>query len=350
MKLLTASICLLTITGCASDLPYSIAIGDPGNGGSGAAREHCVLRLNNIAKQIAEEYSSSNWTIRTLQLQLEKRLHEGIQSLDQCTDDNGLSVQTKHFPPIEEVAKKWLTSYAVDATDPDQELDRFREYVRSAKLVQQLAEHQLLPDQDPRNTYRLVEQSAMRQSQWCGTISIPHTAQAQQNPAATGGDASCLNAQSLYYVTASPVDLYDQLLSDMTQTEATGTPRNQRYVVLGYELPWDEDRTLVRYGVTFYFKHTLPESGLPSTDTAAQVHLIGYDLVYANEADPEPLIEPVTAKTPERSNETLLPWQDNPWRITGYPFSLVIGLKNAAFELAKSPSVPSRGSLSGETA
>ncbi|MEC4890037.1 MAG: hypothetical protein RI101_08245 [Nitrospira sp.] len=337
MKLIATMICLLIFTGCASSLPYSIAIDDPNPDAGDAGRAHCVLRLNEVVKQVAGTYASSNWTVRTLQDRFEHRLHEATQALQQCTDDKGRSVQATHFPPIEEVAKKWLTAYAVDATDPDQELDRFREYVRSAILVQQLAERQLLPDQDPRNTYRLVEQSAMRQSQWCGTLSIPLTAHPQQNLAATGGDASCLAAQSLYHVVTSPTDLYDRLLSDMTQAEAASTPRNQRYLVLGYELPWDEDRTLVRYGVTFYFQHTLTESGQPSTGTAARARLIGYDLVYANEADPKPLVEPVTAASPERSTENLLPWQDNPWRITGYPFSLVIGLKNAAFELAKIP-------------
>lgn len=327
MKRLLATICLLTLTGCAAELPYSIAIGDPSASGQGAGRAHCVLRLDDIVKTVATDYQSSPIPIRSLQIQIEKSLAEHTQALGGCTH--------RTPPPIEEVAKKWLTSYAVDATDPDQELDRFREYVRSAKLVQQLAQRQLLPDQDPRNTYRLVEQSAMRQSQWCGPLPLAHTAQPQPTAAATGEDSSCLNAQSLYHVTTSPTDLYDQLLSDMTQAEAASTPRSQRYIVLGYELPWDEDRTLVRYGVTFYFKHIPPESNLPSTGTAAR--LIGYDLVYANEASPKPLLEPVTTARPEQSPEKLSPWQDNPWRITGYPFSLVIGLKNAAFELVKIP-------------
>lgn len=339
MKRLLAAICLLMLTGCAAELPYSIAIDDPSASGQGAGREHCVLRLNDIVKQAAGEYASSNWTVRTLQAQLEQRLHEGTQSLEHCTDDKGRAMQVARFPALEDIAKKWLTSYALDATDPDQELDRLREYVRSAKLVQQLAQRQLLPDQDPRNTSPLVEQGSMRQSQWCGLHSLARTAPPQPQPSAapTGEEASCLKAHSLYHVTTAPADLYDRLLAGITTTEATDTQRNQRYIVLGYELPWDEDRTLVRYGVTFYFTHTLPVAGAPAANPAAPVRLIGYDLVYANEASPEPLLEPVTAEKPERSPENLSPWQDNPWRITGYPFSLVIGLKNAAFELVKIP-------------
>ena len=219
MKRLLATICLLTLTGCAAELPYSIAIGDPSASGQGAGRAHCVLRLDDIVKTVATDYQSSPIPIRSLQIQIEKSLAEHTQALGGCTH--------RTPPPIEEVAKKWLTSYAVDATDPDQELDRFREYVRSAKLVQQLAQRQLLPDQDPRNTYRLVEQSAMRQSQWCGPLPLAHTAQPQPTAAATGEDSSCLNAQSLYHVTTSPTDLYDQLLSDMTQAEAASTPRSR---------------------------------------------------------------------------------------------------------------------------
>lgn len=360
MKRITATICLLMATGCASDLPYSIAIGDPSDDKTGAGRHQCVLRLDDIVKQVADEYPSSNWTVRTLQEKLEKRLHEGTQSLEQCADDKGRSVPIKHFPPLEDVAKKWLTSYALDATDPDQELDRLREYLRSAQSAQQLAKRQLLPDEDPENTYDLVEKTSMRQSQWCGTltplISKPLTlpfmsiatqaATPQQGQAPvpreetadkTSLDTSCLKARSLYHIRTIPENLYGQLLSEITQVEAHGTQRNQRYLVLGYELPWDEDRTLVRYGITFYFIQTMPEAGMASPDKASPLRLIGYDLVYANEAGPEPLIEAVTAERPERSKETLLPWQDNPWRITGYPFSLVIGLKNAVFELAKIP-------------
>ena len=360
MKLLTTTICILTLAGCASDLPYSIAIGDPTNSGSGVGREQCVLRLDNIVKQVAEEFSSSQWTVRSLQIHLEKRLHESTQTLEHCADSNGHPVQLKDAPPIEEVAKKWLTSYALDATDPDQELDRFREYVRSARLVQQLAGRPLLPDEDPRNTYDLVEKTSMRQSQWCGTLTplitkpltlpfLSPAAQTEQPPqtAAPGGteptvkqsgeEVSCLKARSLYHVSSTPADLFEQLLSEITQVEAKGTQRNQRYFVLGYEIPWDKDRTLVRYGVTFYFRQTVPENGSPTSDNASPVQLMGYDLTYADEATPAPLTGHVAGAPSTRPEATLSPWQDNPWAITGYPFSLVIGLKNAAFEIAKVP-------------
>ena len=33
--------------------------------------------------------------------------------------------------------------------------------------------------------------------------------------------------------------------------------RDVRFFVLGYEIPWDEDDTLIRYGMRFYFLDTL---------------------------------------------------------------------------------------------
>ena len=176
---------------------------------------------------------------------------------------------------------------------------------------------------------------------------------------------TCSKERSLYHVQAKLMapaspgetsqDLYKHLLADIVQVEATGT-RNQRYLMLGYEIPWDEDRTVVRYGVTFYFKQTGPENGEPLSQDKHPMKLIGYDLVYANEATPEPFIgqatgvsEQVTDEFAERpeKEEYQHPWMKNPWRITGYPFSLVIGLKNAAFEIAKLPFSTVAGLLFG---
>ena len=161
----------------------------------------------------------------------------------------------------------------------------------------------------------------------------------------------CSKERSLYHVQAkltapekgeTTEDLYKHLLADIVQVETTGT-RNQRYLMLGYEIPWDEDRTVVRYGVTFYFKQKGPENGEPLPKEKHPI-LIGYDLVYANEATPAPFIaqangisKQVTGEFQKQTEKKEFPWKSNPWAITGYPFSLVIGLKNAAFEIAKLP-------------
>jgi len=376
---------VLTLAGCASDLPYSIAIGDPpGESASQVDQKACVLRLDNIVEKIASDYSSSKSTVRSLQIQFEKKLHEatGTRALGHCNDGNGNPMQHDEYPPIEEVAKKWLTSYAMDTTNPDQGLDRFREYLRSAQLVQHLATQQLLPDEDTRNTYFLVENIRRRQSQRCGDltpqiakplslpfVSSPTQTDPSQQPQmqartkesakdATEG-SSCLSARSLYHVQTvlmardqpKITNLYTYLLDEIVRQERPNpAQRNQRYFMLGYEIPWDADRTLVRYGVTFYFRQTAPEIDESASESQPQVQLIGYDLIYANEATPAPFVALGTDGIPNRSKEEPSPWQENPWRITGYPFSLVIGLKNAAFEIAKLPFSTIAGLLFGRDA
>ena len=394
MRIIATTICALTLGGCASNLPYSIAIGDPSESTGRVGQKDCVLRLDDIVEKIASDYSSSKSTVRSLQIQFEKKLHEDTQALEHCNDGNGNPVQPDDYPPIEEVAKKWLTTYALDTTNPDQGLDRFREYLRSAQLVQHLANQQLLPDEDTRNTYFLVENIRRRQSQWCGDltpqitkplslpfVSSPAQTDPNQQPQmqarteesaqdATEG-SSCLSARSLYHVQTvlmardqpKLTNLYTYLLDEIVRQERPHpAQRNQRYFMLGYEIPWDADRTLVRYGVTFYFRQAAPEidestyykQAAPAIDESANsqppVQLIGYDLIYANEATPAPFVELGTDGTTNRSKEGPSPWQENPWRITGYPFSLVIGLKNAAFEIAKLPFSTIAGLLFGRDA
>jgi hypothetical protein len=372
MKIAPIAICALTLAGCASSLPYSIAIGNPSKDEIGPGHKECVLRLDDIVKKVTEDYLSSKSTVRSLQIEFEKKLHEGTQALEHCKDGHGNPIQPDAYPPIEEVAKKWLTSYALDATNPDQGLDRFREYVRSARLVQYLASQQLLPDEDARNTYFLVENIRRRQSQWCGDLTLQITKplslpfissspqiepRTEESAKDTTEGSSCLSARSLYHVQTvlttrdrqGETDLYTSLLDEIVQVEMKGTLRNQRYLMLGYEIPWDAARTLVRYGVTFYFKQAGPENGEPLSEEKHPVQLIGYDLMYANEATPAPY-EPGTDGTLKRSKEGPSPWQENPWRITGYPFSLVIGLKNAAFEIAKLPFSTIAGLLFGRDA
>ena len=318
MRIVATTICALTLAGCASNLPYSITIGDPSGDKSVVGQEDCVLHLDNIVEKVAEDNLSSKLTIRFLQKQFEEKLSEDTQALKNCNNGNGKSV-------IEEIAKKWLTSYALDATDPDQNIDRFREYLRSAQLVESLAKQPIKPEEIESNW---TQEAIQSQSQWCGTAL-----------------SFCDEKRSLYHVqsvlTASPnpgetaKDLYKHLLSDIVQVEKAGTQRNQRYFVLGYEIPWDKERTLVRYGVTFYFWQTETEPDL--------VKLIGYDLTYANEATPAPDTKKISES---------LPWLslDNALRSTGYPFSLVIGLKNAAFEIAKLPFSTIAGLLIGRDA
>lgn len=309
---------VLLLTGCTTPLPYSVAIGDPVGGGH-PDHQTCTLRLDNLAANAAEAFRASASTLRNLQRRLEITLNEQTHTLTHCQDEDGHAIPAKKIPAIEEVASKWLTAYALDATDPDQDIDRLREYLRSAQLVQHLAQRSLLPDEDPAHTYNVIEQPTMRQSQWCGPLEA----------------AACAKARSLYRVVTTPTTLYEDLLKELSPIQEQGTERMRRYFVLGYEFPWDGDKTLVRYGLTFYFRQVGHEPAASGPAGESPVELIGYDLAYANEATPQPLLRTAGTKAPSAASP--LPWADNPWRITGYPFSLVIGLKNAAFELAKLP-------------
>ena len=372
MRIVATTICALMLAGCASELPYTIAIGDP-SGKKGPDHTNCVLRLDKIVKAVADNYSTSKLAdIKSLQVEFEKQLRHGTQTkfgtppgesppsvgppeegpraLENCKDgeqehEKGIFSFFKKddYPFIEEISKKWLTSYALDATDPDQSLDRFREYLRSAQLVQDLAKHQIKPDKDEDNIYRLVEKGLQPQSQWCGD---------------TKTSLLCDDARSLYHVETQLTalafhedglfpNLYKHLLAEIEEVKTNGTQRNRRYFMLGYEIPWDKDRTLVRYGVTFYFGQTAPEVGEAYSEEKHAVQLIGYDLTYANEATPPPLVVRETDRT---SKKTESPWHEHPWRYTGYPFSLVIGLKNAAFEIAKLPFSTIAGLLFGRDA
>ncbi|MDH5667253.1 MAG: hypothetical protein OEY86_04500 [Nitrospira sp.] len=335
----------LAMLGCAGkDLPYSIAIGHPDPNTTPPGKEQCVLRLDDLVREMEQKYKnmSSPLTVRSLQIDFEKDLYgrTGGESrnlwgrvwdwlppthyhkfaddpVTHCMDDKGQPVKQTDYPALQTISKKWLRTYALGATDPDQNLDRFREYLLSAQIVRDLAEHQLFPDENKDDTSAWVEETAMQQSQWCGGA---HSDTLDQS--------SCLKEQSLYHVITSPTNLYDTLLSEVAQVEAAGNQRDQRYFVLSYEIPWDGDRTLVRYGVTFYFTQR------PQKES---VELLGYDLVYANEATPQPLAKPATHMPIKGSEEHDSSWVSEAWHFTGYPFSLVIGLKNAALEVTKIP-------------
>jgi len=353
--------CLLTL-GCGGrNLPYSIAIGNPDPNTTPPGKEQCVLRLDDIVKDISKQYQLSGWTLRELQAEFEQALHNGTRGssgVSNCKDSHGQLVAKEDYPPLEEVSKKWLRTYALDATDPDQSLDRLREYLLSARLVRDLAKQQLFPDEHEDDTSSLVEKTTMQQSQWCGALTtesstslFPFIAQtAQSEPLQTQAEneehalsgspeSSCLKARSLYRVETSLAfdgqgqrDVYETLLHDMVQVEQAATERAHRYHLLSYEIPWDKEHTLVRYGVTFYFKEDGQGHKASVSTSTLPVHLVGYDLTYANEASPKPETQTNTDNTPET------PWSaEELWHYTGRPFSLVIGIKNAAFEVIKLP-------------
>lgn len=368
MRIMVVTICALVLADCASasNLPYSIAIGNPNNHEGGQDGTKCVLHLDRIVHDVAENYSpSQSDNLKSIQAKFEMQLHHSTQTAFGTQDDKNKMAeerkrvarplgeppllegcenarqqhtidsfgffQNDQYPGIEDIAKKWLRAYALDSTDPNHNLDRFREYLRSAQLVQHLTDQALAPDEVTAAGW--VERAKESQSQWCGRV--------------VSKGSFCDEKRSLYHLKAVRIvddgkyadDLYGYILDEIAQAEGKGR-RDLRYFMLGYEIPWDADKTLVRYGVTFYFIQG--ESNIGSASNTDKTHaqenpirLIGYDLTYANEATPAPRARERSISTSETT--TSEEWYMPVWRSLGYPFSLVIGLKNAAFETTKIP-------------
>lgn len=366
--------------GCSSHLPYYISIDSEGSASPAASR--CVLPLDQIAKTVVEDLPSDDLmaqdSVRALQRRFElaiaaaefelgvsSRRPEFINSEDderlatrvhdrlagrhceppsQETKKDGLlptKLQMRQAgaqyveplkpgqPPAEfwlrQAGQKWMATYSLDPTNPDHSLNRFEEFVRSSQLFQALANKPLQPDETEQRSAFIGISSKLGMfvehvrddgsSQWCGKPESP-----------------CREQRSLYKMITKPDNLYTKKLPDLiTNISSQTEPRRRhqhRIIILGYQLPWDEDRTLIRYGVTFYFADWLE----PDKETTT-TQFLGYDLVYANEATPAPRHK--EEKIEQNSDRTPLWSVASNW--AGYPFSAAIGLKNAAFEITKLP-------------
>jgi len=53
MRLAAVTLCAIALTGCASNLPYSIAIGTANQNTSLPGSEQCALRLDHLVKEMA---------------------------------------------------------------------------------------------------------------------------------------------------------------------------------------------------------------------------------------------------------------------------------------------------------
>ncbi|MEK7349946.1 MAG: hypothetical protein AAB177_03675, partial [Nitrospirota bacterium] len=350
-------LCLL-LQGCAvgsSDLQYHLALEtDPSDQKPG-----CTLVLKSVVDETLKGNSgplgSSPWTIRNFQIALERQLHRTVTGFA-CFPDKPT--------PLNKGSVKWLASYAYEATDPDQQLPRFDEYLNSRQFAQELIlKVPVVADERVGEVEGLIrnEGPCDRRSQWFG------------NPEATEGSACSIKSRPLYKIFSykneqdlhSYEDGYNKnllaRLMSRTKEVRAGKMRNVRFFVLGYEIPWDEDNTLIRYGMRFYFIDTLTLGASASDSSVTTTEYLGYELDYANEATPQPflahskksgapdqdkgqyerdIMDAKTAAPPLSNTRSMLYW-------TGYPFAVAIGVKNAAFELAKIPFSTIAGLLFG---
>jgi len=358
---LLIGLCLL-LQGCAvgsSDLQYHLALEtDPSDQKPG-----CTLVLKSVVDETLQGSSgplgSSFKTIRDFQITLERQLHSMVKNL---AKDPTCSSGEK--TPLSKGSVKWLASYAYEATDPDQQLPRFDEYLNSRQFAQELMQKvPVVADERVGEVEGLIrdEGPCDRRSQWFG------------NPEATEGSPCSIKSRPLYkifsyknehdlhpYEDGHNTNLLARLMSRTKEVRA-GRMRNVRFFVLGYEIPWDEDNTLIRYGMRFYFIDTLTLGPSASDPSVTTTEYLGYELDYANEATPQPflahskksgepdqdkgqyerdIMDAKTAAPPLSNTRSMLYW-------TGYPFAVAIGVKNAAFELAKIPFSTVAGLLFG---
>jgi hypothetical protein len=341
----------LLLQGCAtrsSDLQYHLALeADPTD-----SKPDCTVVLKSVVDETLKGNSgplgSNPWTIRNFQIALERRLNQTVK---------GLTCASNKKTPLSVGSVKWFASFAYETTDPDQDLRRFEEFLNSRKLARELIQHvPVVADERAGELegFIITEGLCDRRSQWFGK---PDTTDER-----TCSTTSRPLNKSLSYTSpdGNKEDLIERLFTKVREVRSERM-RNVRFFVLGYEIPWDEDDTLIRYGARFYFVDTLNLESSLKDEQAVHTEYIGYELDYANEATPQPILahsmkndgpgkakkayeqDIMEAKTdaPQLSNtRSMLYW-------TGYPFAVAIGVKNAAFELAKMPFSTVAGLLFG---
>jgi hypothetical protein len=349
--------CLL-LQGCAassSDLQYHLALETDSTG----QKPDCTVVLKSVVDETLKGNSGplggSPWTIRNFQIALERHLHHTVK---------GLACGSNTKTPLSKGSVKWLASYAYETTDPDQELRRFEEYLNSRKLARELIRQvPIVADERVGEVEGLIvsEGQCDRRSQWFG------------DPETTDERTCSTKSRPLYkllsyknekdphrYQNGDEADLIDRLLLRVKEVR-TDKARNVRFFVLGYEIPWDEDDTLIRFGIRFYFIDTLDLESSVKDEPAIATEYLGYELDYANEATPQPILaHSMKSGVPGKDKreyerditnaKTAAPQLSNRRRIlywTGYPFAVAIGVKNAVFELAKMPFSTVAGLLFG---
>lgn len=192
----------------------------------------------------------SHGTIRDLQIGLERQLHLTVKELA-CFTEETITLSKRSV--------KWLASYAYETADPDQELRRFEEYLNSRQFAQeQVLKVPVVVDERQGEVEGLIwdEGACDRLAQWFG------------NPEAKEGSLCSIKSRPLYKILScknekdertyqgdQAKDLFGRLLSRVKDVRAD-IALNVRFFVLGYEIPWDEDNTLIRYGMRFYFIDT----------------------------------------------------------------------------------------------
>ena len=328
------SLCLLALIlmmpGCkAGPLQHNVSLASDTDGKPAACTlylaktvESVIMNKDDIRQDPEFDFDIRadirRWDLRKLQIKLERQIQKGLDELTGC--------QTS-VAKLGDRAWKWVNVYSLDSTDPDLDIRRLEEYIRSiASLKRVLEREPVVPESD-----RLPTEFAL----WCGS---PQDDACRSKPdhRTLYKIISTLNEDYAKRHHLDVADLKDTvaidraLLARIKQITDDGD-RTSRIVVLGYEIPWDADETSIRYGVAIVLEDQqgIGKNWQYQKDITHQ--FIGSSVFYANEATPSPRILADSPPDPPFSV----------WRrmlyATGYPIAVVIGVKNSAFELLKMP-------------
>ena len=329
-------VCCLAVASCSHDPKYFLSFASAPSSTAPPSPNTCNIYLEKVVEDVLANKDASVtiderlkfdvsspsegkniWTIRLFEIKLEHELDRVIQSQDASCQGNDKSS-----------FRKWITTYSLNGSDPDQDLSRFQEYLESVKRISDLlANRDVLAE-------TVFESDGKNKSQWCGNPKSPECKD---------------KVWPLYKIVSkqnktfyNEKDNFDEVIKDRLQKALGTSTQNQpkRFYILGYEFPWDKQQTEIRYGLSFYFEEREEgeEGDSKSKENRKLLHFIGYREIYANEATPVPFESTVFKRMP-REEQLSKPrsLKRTLFYATGYPIAVVIGIKNAAFETAKIP-------------
>ncbi len=290
----------------ANTLPYWITID------SSSAKARTTLCLKDIVEATSAQWfklPAKDRTLRRYQDFFEQRLFAHVDELAV-----GISTPTLH-QLTQQATAKWLAHYSLDASVLSNRLDALQELLRSMQLLNRIQGPAMMAASQTFDEVR-------KQSQWCGA-----PAGTMDRP--TGDYCSPGRLFKLSPHAEEKTELYQDLL-DRIQSAQQGELSAEQIHVLSYQILWDPPLDRVRYGVTIFFNED-------RSDGSVETFLIGHDLIYSNTATPAPAGPSLANPSPEKARPRMRAVADWANTASGYPIGLVIGVKNAAFELAKMP-------------
>ena len=291
--------CLFTtclFLGCAHDRSYFLSLGYQSDKAPSATSDRlqpCTIYLGDLIANVLDkgdiadleedikknlmfdvhrpsDINNNPWTLRKFEIKLEHQLDSVIQRQGPSCQDHDKSL-----------FKKWLATYSLNGTDPDQDINRFEEYLESVKRVVDLA-NRTGPDAITADQNEVFQKEGKNKSQWCGN---PHDQVCPEQDWQLYKFISQVNPQFASSHEYGEAPLESVMLDRVQHAKEKGSETKKdnaqprRFYILGYELPWDKQETEVRYGITFYFEESKKVGQLTSS-AEVPLQLIVYMRLY----------------------------------------------------------------------